>query len=623
MSIKHITLGWLYTAKTAWKFSKSWWKFLLLAMAANILCALFEGCSIGLVAVGLQVLSNPTDLAGGFIGNWGEKLQGLLSRYGQERLFVSLTLLSVFFQVLRSGFQFLAVSLTASVRPRVQALATNEIYSRILRLSFPQTGSFRLGDLTDYLQQPVHLNEAFARFNDLVRAVLFLVVYGAILFWLSWPMTLIALALYAVASRLMGTVVRQVAGHSAEVRQGQLGLTQKAAESFQALRVLHAFNRREESIRNVAVSVEKTRLGQKRALIWSNLSEPLTDAMSVVGVGGFITIGYFLHQPGQPSPLPALLAFLAAMHRVTPSLRALHAHQVALTNLAPNMKRMNDILEQQPVELPPGRPFNGLRQSIDFQETGLQYFTRQTPAVSGLRFSIPRGSFTAIVGLSGSGKSTVADLLLRLYEPTEGAILVDGAPLSGIDRGDWLARIGSVSQDPFLFHASIRENILFGKADATEEQVLSAARAAHADDFIGKLAEGYGTTVGERGQRLSGGEAQRIALARALIREPDLLILDEATSALDSDSERQIQQALEEQRSQRTILAIAHRFSTVARADQILVLSHGRLVEQGTHEELIERNGAYAHLWKLQVEGERPAAVRQAGPERSLKEVSA
>lgn len=617
-------LGWRYTTRTAWRFLKPWWKWLLLGLTANGLCALFEGGSIGLFALALQVLGNPDSLAGNSsAGGLGDFLSRLLHQFGQERLFLGLILLAVGLQLARSGFQYLGVAVNSLVRPRVQARATNEIYSRLLRLTFTQASAFRLGDMTDYLQQPVQLNEVVARMNDLLRALLFLGVYGAILLWLSWPMTLIAVALYGLISRLMGAVVRRVARHAAQVRQAQLAFTQRASEAFQALKVLHAFDCREESIREIGEVVERTRKGQRRALLWSSAPEPMTDALTVMGVGLFILVGYFLLGPGRPDTLPSLLAFLAAMHRVTPSLRALHAHQVALTNLAPNMQRLNEVLTLEPPPHRPGRPFAGLRHAIEFQKVGLRYFAPEAPAISELTFSLPRGSFTALVGLSGSGKSTVANLLLRLYEPTEGWLRVDGIPLAQINRRDWLGRVGSVAQDPFLFHASIRDNIRFGKPAATQEEIHSAARAAHADHFIQRLAQGYDTVVGERGQRLSGGQAQRIALARALIRQPDLLILDEATSALDSDSERQIQAALEEQRGKRTILAIAHRFSTVAHADQILVLSEGRLAEQGTHSELIRRGGVYAHLWQLQVQGKQPPTIRPAQWEQILKEIPA
>jgi ATP-binding cassette subfamily B protein/subfamily B ATP-binding cassette protein MsbA len=244
-----------------------------------------------------------------------------------------------------------------------------------------------------------------------------------------------------------------------------------------------------------------------------------------------------------------------------------------------------------------------LQGAIEFRHVTFRYKPDEPPALVDFSVRIPYGRFVAIVGGSGAGKSTMVDLLLGLFEPTKGAILVDGTELRTCDLVAWRGRLGVVDQDPFLFHATIRENIAYGKPDATTEEIMAAVRAAHAEGFIARLSDGYETVIGERGCRLSGGQRQRIAPARALVRKPDVLILDEATSALDSESERQIRSALEEQRGQRTILTIAHRLSTISRADQIGVLMEGKLVAQGTHQQLLMRNGPYAHSWRLQSEG--------------------
>lgn len=605
--------GWLLTTRTAWKFAGPWRKWFFLAVVVNLLCAFFEGSSLATITVALQVLSSPQDLAGAAsLGQWGEGLAWFRAKLGREQLFLVLVLLALLSQALRAGLQFLGVALTAGIRPRVQVQATQQIYSRILGLPFPRASAYRLGDLTDYLQQPVHLSEALGRVNDLVRTLFFLAVYSIVLFWISWPLTLAALAAYRIVSRLMEAVMRRVAHHAMEVRRALLTLIQTATESFQALRTLHSFGCLKDNVCKTAELLERQRQGQWRTLLWLNAAEPVTDLLTVVGVGLFLMAGTLLLGPGRAGTLPSLLAFLVAMHRITPRLRALYTYQAVLASLAPNIARMNEILAVESPKEAAGKPFQGLSRSIEFQAVSLRYLPEEPPAVSDLTFSLPRGSFTALVGLSGTGKSTVADLLLRLYEPTDGVIRVDGTPLADLDRQDWLTRVGSVAQDPFLFHASIRDNITFGKPNATQEEIASAARAAHAEAFIWKLANGYDTVAGERGQRLSGGEAQRIALARALIRQPDFLILDEATSALDSDSEQQIRQALEEQRGRRTLLVIAHRLSTIAHADQILILAEGRLVERGRHGELLSRGGIYAHLWKLQseVHGAQSALLR-------------
>jgi ATP-binding cassette subfamily B protein/subfamily B ATP-binding cassette protein MsbA len=206
----------------------------------------------------------------------------------------------------------------------------------------------------------------------------------------------------------------------------------------------------------------------------------------------------------------------------------------------------------------------------------------------------------ALVGTSGSGKSSIINLLLGIYRPTAGRILIDGVDLQSCDLASWRQLIGVVDQDTLIFSNSVEENIRFGKTDASDEEVTAAAQTAYADLFVKELPQGYATEVGDRGHRLSGGQRQRIAIARAIIHDPTLLLFDEATSALDSQSERLIQESLEELRKTRTVVAIAHRLSTIAKADQIIVLDQGQIVEQGSHRELLAQGGRYAAMWQLQ-----------------------
>jgi subfamily B ATP-binding cassette protein MsbA len=256
-------------------------------------------------------------------------------------------------------------------------------------------------------------------------------------------------------------------------------------------------------------------------------------------------------------------------------------------------------------------PFTGLQQSIEFQAVHFTYPGNEQPVLQGIDLSVPRGTTLALVGGSGAGKSTLADLVPRFYDPTKGKILLDGRDLREFDLKTLRQRMGIVSQDTFLFNTSVKDNIAYARPEATDEEIFTAVKRAHADEFIRDLPQGFDTKIGDRGVLLSGGQRQRISIARALLQDPDILILDEATSALDTVSERLVQAAIDELSRDRTTIVIAHRLSTVHQADQIAVLDQGKVAEVGTHDQLLAKGGAYARLYSMQFadEAERDQAI--------------
>ncbi len=341
---------------------------------------------------------------------------------------------------------------------------------------------------------------------------------------------------------------------------------------------------------------------ERRRDVWAALTLPVTQVATVLGVAAFLVVGYLLLRDSGETVLPRLLTFIFILYRLLPLFGNINDERVQLSGLVPLLRRVSNMLRTDDKEyiVDGERPFTGLYSTVEFRGVSLRYVENEKAAVRDFSFEVRSGQMIALVGESGAGKSTVASLLLRLYDPSTGQVLVDGQDLKQLDLAQWRDHIGVVNQGTHLFNASIHENIAFGRLDATKEDIVAAARSAHAHEFISQLADGYDTIVGDRGHRLSGGQRQRIAIARAILRDPDILVLDEATSDLDSHSERLIQEAIDKLRSDRTVVAIAHRLSTVAMADQILVLAEGRIVERGTHDELLALEGRYTQLWRIQ-----------------------
>ena len=425
-------------------------------------------------------------------------------------------------------------------------------------------------------------------------------VFLAFLFMLSPFYTLVLLTMTAVMALVVHLATRAVR---------EFGIQAVAAnEAFMAylwgalggLRVIRGFGREDHERARFDESSGRVRDIFIRMQILSGLVRPITQVLTLAMVGTVLAIAIL-----RGDPFSTLVGFLAIAYRMQPRISGILQARTKLRGLEASVAAVETALaESDAVAAREGRPFEGMRRGVAFEAVSARYPNAERPALHKVSCGFRFGAVTAVAGYSGAGKSTLVALLLRFITPESGRILIDGVPLDRISPESWHRRIAFVEQNTFLFNATIRDNIGYGDLEADEAAIRAAARIAQADDFIAALPEGYDTRIGDHGVRLSQGQRQRIALARALLREPDVLILDEATNALDRPTERALRAAIEAGRSTRAVIVIAHRRETIENADRVIVIDDGRVVQDGTPAELAREGGVYARLYLDEIAGE-------------------
>lgn len=478
----------------------------------------------------------------------------------------------------------------------------HRLRTRVLRQTIESCVDYRIDNRRTDIVNTIATNTwkvgtALSHIHTMFIACCAIVVFLVLLLIISPGLTLIAVAFLGASSLLINIISRHAQHVGQQVVDQNKAFGLRMWESIMGLRLIRSFSREQHEIdRFDRDSDDLRRHMLKMELLWA-VPGPVSEIAAMTVIGLLIVVGFQLE-----IGIAALATFLALLYRVQRPVQNLLSVRVVFDAEMPAAEDVADYLDRTDRSFIVGgrKPFTRLQRTIELRGVTFSYAEGDTPALDGVYLTIPRGRTTSIVGRSGSGKSTLMDLLFRFRDPTSGEILVDGTPLPRFDLVSWRRRISIMSQTVYLLNDSVLANIGFGKADASLAEIRTAAEISGAAEFIESLPQGYDTLLGDDGFRLSGGQRQRIALARTILRDPDILLLDEATNALDEHAERLFHTALRAYGQGRTLVVIAHRLSNIEDADQVIVLDGGRVVEAGTPAQLLATDGPFARLRALQ-----------------------
>jgi len=516
-------------------------------------------------------------------------------------LFVSFLL--VMASLLANLFRYLSQRVLVSMRTYIMRNMRRELFHKITRLHIGYFGSRRKGDILSSISNDVTevQNSVANSFHIVFRDPLMIVAYLCMLFYLSWHLTLVSLIALPLSAYLIGRVSRKLKGGAAKAQSKMGQIISQFEEAISGARIIKAFNAQKYVNDNFDKFNNEHRKISKRMLNRQELASPLSEFLGVTVVAGVVVYGGYLVSTGNLGmDWTTFVVYLGFYQRVLDPAKSLSNAYANIQRGLASGERLFAILDVEQAIKKSKNPvaIKEFKESIEFREVGFKYANE--PVLKSINLTIERGRTIALVGPSGAGKSTMADLIPRYYDVTSGGIFLDGTDIRDYKPKDLISLMGIVTQEAILFNDTVYNNITFGMEGADMESVVRAAKIANAHEFIEHLEDGYHTNIGDRGASLSGGQRQRLAIARAVLKDPPILILDEATSALDTESEKLVQDALTNLMQNRTSIVIAHRLSTIRHADEIVVLKDGEIVERGAHHQLIKQEGLYSHLCQLQ-----------------------
>lgn len=606
----------MYIFKRLLSYAKPYSKFWPAYLILSILSVVFGILNYAMIQPLLDVLFDP-DAIEKYTGpippfslsvEWAEVvfkfyLTKVMEANGILKALMFVCLILILASFLSNLTRFLSQKVLVNMKTYIMKNIRTDLFWKITKMNVGYYNDRRKGDILSSISNDVNevQNSVASSFHIIFREPLLIIGFLAGLFYMSPKLTLVTLLTLPISALVIGGVSRKLK-RGATITQSLLGsIISQFEEAISGVRIIKAFNAQNYVMNRFNQTNEEHKNVSRSIFTRQEMASPLSEFLGISVAAGVLFYGGYLQMKGELGmSLSEFVMYIAFYWRVLEPSKAIANAYANIQRGLVSGKRILDILDVTPTIRKAENPvhISSLSDKIEYRNVSFKYTNDYV--LNNISFTLEKGKMLAVVGPSGSGKSTLADLLPRFYDVTEGAIMIDGTDIRQFYPKELISLMGVVTQESILFNDTVYNNITFGMEDVPREEVIRAAKIANADEFIVQMEDGYDTNIGDRGAKLSGGQRQRLAIARAILKNPPVLILDEATSALDTESERLVQDALTNLMKNRTSIVIAHRLSTIQHADEIIVVKEGRIIERGNHSSLIEAGGMYKHLCEMQ-----------------------